>query len=898
MKETDEQIRMQAVGVFESIDRDDSGTLSPSELSWRLSDFGVADELIEILFYRLDLNHDGEISKEEFVTGYGEYLRVVRGDKPQANPVSPLVLTPALTSHTSDVIPVDEAVLQHRGGKVRIHKATYGANAPSEDRSTVVAGEDFIFCGVWDGHGGTAASEHVENEAFGAFARSQAGGTSSRDAWADCFTSLDASYLQVSNVAPAEEVAKHLFAGACCTGCFVDLRENLPCPADQHELLLHSAKDLNKSGFQRSDPYCRVVVNGEVVGRTPTRNRTQSPAWQASIQLRGMLEAPQVNTVRVEIMDSQRLQADENEGYVEFVGPGLEAFAGCKGGQLGAYPVLLEGRPSGELLCQLQVPVGVAVGNLGDSRAVMGVYESGALRTVPLSTDHSALEPDEVNRLHGEHPPAEQGGDSVIDAKSGRVKGICAFTRSIGDFQMKDPGAAALYNSYRKTKVEPRPGTIVEEEEGDKLVAPYISCTPSYQEEHLCDGFVLVACDGVWDEMGSAEAVQIISELLAQNAREEEDGEDANIAEQFIEKVLEKIVVRLRATFKAERTLTLEQLKSRPPGKTRYKETHWCRSCLHDDITCVLLHFTSAAGQTAQADVACGLAADDRTSSVLAMTEAFASLDTDGSGTLTPANIQTALGLRLGQELSAEQAQAFISQADLDGSGNLVLDEFALWYEAQQHAGANLRQGGEGVCLTSGIAGWDEDEDEDEDNAGATEGQQGGDEGDPLHETDTDNDVAVAGDTDAGATMMQRTISTRGQLRRTGSDGQLLRAFRILAATTDAEFELAVAAATAGAEGREEDGEPAELDVEQATELIVHLVAAASSETGAPVTAAAPGDGGGAAAAGGAGGSNGDGTLAKEVARMAAQVCLDEVGGESQHCSLAQLKRFIIHRYK
>ena len=33
-----------------------------------------------------------------------------------------------------------------------------------------------------------------------------------------------------------------------------------------------------------------------------------------------------------------------------------------------------------------QVPVPVSVGNLGDSRAVMGVYESGELRTVPLST--------------------------------------------------------------------------------------------------------------------------------------------------------------------------------------------------------------------------------------------------------------------------------------------------------------------------------------------------------------------------------------------------------------------------------------------------------------------------------------------------------------------------------
>ena len=58
--------------------------------------------------------------------------------------------------------------------------------------------------------------------------------------------------------------------------------------AEQHELLLHSANDLSKTGWGRSDPYCRVLVNGVDVGRTPTRQRTQSPEWMATIQLRGL----------------------------------------------------------------------------------------------------------------------------------------------------------------------------------------------------------------------------------------------------------------------------------------------------------------------------------------------------------------------------------------------------------------------------------------------------------------------------------------------------------------------------------------------------------------------------------------------------------------------------------
>lgn len=54
---------------------------------------------------------------------------------------------------------------------------------------------------------------------------------------------------------------------------------------------------------------------------------------------------------------------------VEFRGEGLSAFAGCVD-RLAPYPVSLNGEPAGELTCQLQTPVRVGCGNLGDSRAV------------------------------------------------------------------------------------------------------------------------------------------------------------------------------------------------------------------------------------------------------------------------------------------------------------------------------------------------------------------------------------------------------------------------------------------------------------------------------------------------------------------------------------------------
>ena len=579
--------RTESSALFDSLDVDKIGTLTPNELTARLSDFGLADELIEVLFYRLDTNHDGVVSKEEFAAGYGEYLKIVGSTTLPGAQALPgagdaarggaFVLTPSLVSPTAELLPAAASVVQHAGGTVKVHKSTYAANAPSEDRSTVIFGDGFIFAGVWDGHGGTPCSEYCEDAAFPLFAAAKAAGKSSPDAWSDCYVGMDAGYLAAANAAAVGNdgdvggkigaVAKALFAGACCTGAFIDVREGLPCPADQHELLIHSAKDLPKTGagIQRSDPYCRVLVNGADVGRTPTRNRTQSPQWQASIQLRGLKPSPEVNTVRIEIMNKDRLSTDSDEGVIEFVGEGLTAFDGCRG-RLGAYPVTLDGAPAGELMCQLQVPVPVSVGNLGDSRTVLGVYESGELRTQPLSVDHTGQNATERARLVAEHPPSEARtsydgvGVGVIDDSSGRVKKICAFTRSIGDCQMKDPAAAALFNSFRKSKLEPRPGTLVDSRAGvldDPVwsrVKPYISCIPEHQDECLCDGFLIVACDGVWDEMTSEEAVQVVSELLANNAK---SGGDANIADQLIEHVLEKVVKRVKRSFPGEKQLTM-----------------------------------------------------------------------------------------------------------------------------------------------------------------------------------------------------------------------------------------------------------------------------------------------------------------------------------------------------
>ena len=52
---------------------------------------------------------------------------------------------------------------------------------------------------------------------------------------------------------------------------------------------------------------------------------------------------------------------------------------------------------------------------------------------------------------------------------------------------------------------------------------------------------MIVACDGVWDEMSSDEAVKIVADLIQNH----ESDPSKNIADMFIEKVLERAVQRI-----------------------------------------------------------------------------------------------------------------------------------------------------------------------------------------------------------------------------------------------------------------------------------------------------------------------------------------------------------------
>lgn len=122
--------------------------------------------------------------------------------------------------------------------------------------------------------------------------------------------------------------------------------------------------------------------------------------------------------------------------------------------------------------------------NTGDSRAILGQGTS----TFDLSDDHKPENEDELIRI-------EAAGCDVTD---GRVAGKLSLSRAIGDL---------AYKQNKNLTVD----------------AQAITCVPDIskrERNHETDCFVLIACDGIWDVVTSAEANQYIREVKDERTAE------------------------------------------------------------------------------------------------------------------------------------------------------------------------------------------------------------------------------------------------------------------------------------------------------------------------------------------------------------------------------------------
>eukprot|EP00919_Chromeraceae_sp_WS-2016_P062069 GHVR01147043.1.p1 GENE.GHVR01147043.1~~GHVR01147043.1.p1 ORF type:complete len:557 (+),score=177.20 GHVR01147043.1:170-1840(+) len=215
----------------------------------------------------------------------------------------------------------------------------------------------------------------------------------------------------------------------------------------------------------------------------------------------------------------------------------------------------------------------IIVANCGDCKAVL--CRGG--KAIPLSTEHSANQESEQERLRREHPGESDvvvcrgthkqevpckgwwgslwGMKDTVDVPSAcYVKGRLMPTRTFGDFHLKTEDMAV---DATRVLVQP------------PYSFPYITAEPEVKTytRHAKDQFILLASDGVWDFFNDTQAVEHVKKALKIHKNDPQAAADS-----LVEEIIAKAA--------SECGRTVESLKEVPLGKRR---------SLHDDITAVVV---------------------------------------------------------------------------------------------------------------------------------------------------------------------------------------------------------------------------------------------------------------------------------------------------------------------
>lgn len=160
---------------------------------------------------------------------------------------------------------------------------------------------------------------------------------------------------------------------------------------------------------------------------------------------------------------------------------------------------------SGCTACVALVSNGVLhLANLGDSRAVLGVQErDGTWSAQSLTNDHNAQNPDELQRILGEHPRSEKR--TVV--RHDRLLGLLLPFRGFGDVRFKwSPEMLSRVYEKRQDALSPP----------HYLTPPYLSAEPEVTQHLISDRdkFIVLATDGLWELMHRQTVVQLVAQQL------------------------------------------------------------------------------------------------------------------------------------------------------------------------------------------------------------------------------------------------------------------------------------------------------------------------------------------------------------------------------------------------
>lgn len=139
---------------------------------------------------------------------------------------------------------------------------------------------------------------------------------------------------------------------------------------------------------------------------------------------------------------------------------------------------------------------------VGDSRAVLGRRSpSGEWQATALSVDQTGYNREEAARIQKEHP------DEPDAVKNGRVLGL-AVTRAFGD---------ALWKWSRDVQEEAQKRFFGRRPLEGSLTPPYLTAEPVVTTTKIQPekgDFVIMASDGLWDNLSSAQAVDLVGQWL------------------------------------------------------------------------------------------------------------------------------------------------------------------------------------------------------------------------------------------------------------------------------------------------------------------------------------------------------------------------------------------------
>ena len=171
------------------------------------------------------------------------------------------------------------------------------------------------------------------------------------------------------------------------------------------------------------------------------------------------------------------------------------------------YMEALEVALSGACGCVVHInDLDVHIANVGDARAVIGQFDGENWTAKALTTDHSTATESEVARVKRQHPSEDR---TVI--KNQRLLSQLIPLRAFGDMRYKwsmndlKTVVGILDTPYARNIIPP-----------NYYTPPYLICDPEITHHRLTpqDKFLVMASDGLWEQLTDDRVVQIVSAFL------------------------------------------------------------------------------------------------------------------------------------------------------------------------------------------------------------------------------------------------------------------------------------------------------------------------------------------------------------------------------------------------